>query len=172
MNSTSRLWLFKSALVCAALWLCLDDARAVEFEKKGSALEKALGTKKAFKTTTQIDGKPTDVFYAKGADGKATRLAIVQQRIYEPNCTHTWVIGIDAKSGAVDGVRTLEMSCPHAFPCNKPSFLDQYKGKTIAQAKTLSDEVQTIAKATGTSQLTTEAVVVALRAAQSVKGKI
>lgn len=141
------------------------DARAVEFEKLGNAVAKALGTKKAFQKTVNLNGKETTVFYAKSDAGEPTKLAVVQKGLWEPNCTHTWVVGMDAHKGTVDQIRVVEMSCPHAFPTNKPTFLDQYRGKGPADLKKLKGDIQTIAKATGTCNLTTDAVVSAVQAA-------
>ena len=158
--------------VVLVLWLSLDSAMAVEFEKMGSAISQALGTTKAFKTTVQTKKGATDVFYSKDGAGKAEKFAVVQKRLYDPNCTHTWVVGINAKTVNVETVRVVEMSCPHAFPTQKKAYLEQYKGRGPASLKTLTGDIHTIAKATGSSQLTTDAVSTAIEAAQSLKGKI
>ena len=51
------------------------------------------------------------------------------------------------------------MGCPkYAFPTKSATFLDQYKGKGPADVATLDADIQVVAKATGTSQLTTQAV--------------
>ena len=147
------------------LLLAYVEAQAVEFEKLGNAVSKALGTKKAFQKSVNVNGKETTVFYGKTDAGEPSKLAIVQKGLWEPNCTHTWVVGLDAKTATVEQIRVVEMSCPHAFPTNKASFLDQYKGKGPADLKKLKGEIQTIAKATGTCNLTTDAVVTSVTAA-------
>ena len=156
-------------LILGSLLLIHLTSYAGEFEKLGTAVERTLGTKKAAKKTLKIDGKDTTVFFAKGKDGKATKYAVLQKGIYEPDCSHTWVVGIDAKSLAVDQIRVVEMSCPHAFPTKENSFLDQYKGKGPADVKKLKDEIGTIAKATGSSNLTTDAVIRSVKACEQLK---
>lgn len=163
-------WEKKVILVLVLMYV--DLARATEFEKMGNAISKALGTTKAFKTTHTLKTEPITVFYSKDASGKAEKLAIVEKRLYEPNCTHTWVIGLNAKTAKVEQIRVVEMSCPHAFPTKENSYLEQYQGKGPAQAKTLKADVHTVAKATGSSELTTDAVVESIIVADKLKGKI
>jgi len=148
--------LLATTVVKLALLVHLD-AHAVEFEKLGTAVAKALGTKKAFRTTVSIGGDEVPVFYAKGAGGHPTRYAVVQKRVYPPNCSHTWVVGVEP-SGTITDVRVVEMKCPHAFPAQKASFLEQYRGKGPADVKTLKSDIHGIAKATGTCELTSDAV--------------
>lgn len=157
------------ALVLLAL---IEKTQAAEFEPLGKAVAGALGTTKAFKKSMPVDGKSVDVFYSKGGNGKAAKYAFVQKGIYEPNCTHTWVVGVDANSNKVTQVRVVEMSCPHAFPTKAANFLDQYKGKGPADAASLNEKVITIAKATGSSNLTTDAVKRSITAATKIKGKL
>jgi len=140
---------------------------AVEFEKLGSAIAKTLGTKEAFREKASLGGVTHDIFFSKAKNGKPAQFAVVQKKIYEPNCTHTWVIGVNAKTLKVTGIRVVEMSCPHAFPTRSASFLDQFKGKGIAQLATLKSETRTIAKATGSCLLTADAVVTAISAAKA-----
>ncbi|MCB0404240.1 MAG: hypothetical protein KDD51_05600 [Bdellovibrionales bacterium] len=148
----------KTALVTLMFCLCIENSSAVEFEKMGQAIAKALGTTKAFKSTVEVQGEAATVYYSKGRGGQPERVAVVQKGIYEPNCTHTWVVGLDARSAKVEGIRVVEMSCPHAFPTKKSTFLSQYVGRGPASVKKLSGEVHTVAKATGSSELTTTAV--------------
>lgn len=148
------------------------SGRAVEFEKMGQAIAQLLGTKQAYRSSVEIDGKEHSVFYSKGKSGKAERLAVIQKRVYDPDCTHTWVIGLDAVKAEVIGIRVLEMSCPHAFPTRAESFLGQFKGRGPASVSTLGKAIHAIAKATGSSELTTDAVSVAIRAATKLRGKI
>jgi len=112
------------------------------------------------------------VFYAKGADGKATRLAFVQEGIYKPSCTHTWIVGVDVASGSVTEVRPVEMSCPHAFPTKEDSFLGQFKGKAIADASKLDGDISVVAKATGSSKLAIDAVKKSLKTAKELQGQL
>lgn len=161
------------------LWWSLS-AGAAQFEKQSVALKKLLGPGQILKKTVALKDSELDrkiagsfhheLYYAR-RDGSATAMAIVEKRIYEPNCSHTWVVGINPKSFAVTEVRVVEMSCPHAFPCKENSFLDQYKGVGPAQLEKLRGQVDTIAKATGTSQLTTDVVVTAVKVAQAAKVK-
>lgn len=118
-------------------------------------------------------GSPkTILLHSKDASGHASRFAVVQKGLYEPNCTHTWVIGLDAASSSVDKIEVVEMACPHAFPTKQASFLDQYKGKGPADVASLKGDIHTIAKATWSCNLTTTAVVTSINAASSLKGKI
>lgn len=155
-----------------AMELSRGIAYATEFEPLGQAVAASLGTKKAFKKSFAFEKKPLDVFYAKDGAGKATKLAFVQKGVYEPNCTHTWIVGVDASSGKVSGVRVVEMSCPHAYPTKTESFLGQFKGKTFADASKLKNDITPIAKATGSANLAIEAVRKSLVAASKLKGKI
>lgn len=147
------------------LWSALElsEARAVEIEPMGKALQALLGTPKVFK-------KGANVFYAKNAAGKASAVAVIEKGIYEPNCTHTWAVGIDPATGKVTQVRALEMSCPHAFPCKAASFLDQYRGKGPADVAKLDSQINNVAKATGSAKLTTAAVQRSIEAFQKLKG--
>jgi hypothetical protein len=147
-------------------------AFATEFEPLGKAVAASLGTTKAFKKSFKFEGKPLDVFYSKNSSGKAAKFAFVQHGIYEPNCTHTWIVGVDAKSGKVDGVRVVEMSCPHAYPTKTEGFLGQFKGKGIADASKLKSDITPIAKATGSAVLAIDAVRKSIVAASKLKGKI
>jgi len=112
-----------------------------------------------------VKGKEIAVYYSKNSSGNPKRLAVVQKGIYEPDCTHTWVVGLDAKKSKVRSVRAIEMSCPHAFPTREASFLNQFKGRGPASVKKLAGEVHTVAKATGSSELATDAVKTAIQAA-------
>jgi len=158
-------------VVTTLLFLFVETAHSAEFEKLGKAISKALGTKKAFQKKVKVKGQEVQVFYNK-KKGKATKFAVVQKRIYEPDCTHTWVIGLDAKKSTVREIRVVEMSCPHAFPTRKASFLEQYSGVGPKGSKALKSKIVTIAKATGSSELTTDAVQTAIEAANKLRGKI
>jgi hypothetical protein len=160
-------FLTKTAAV-SLLLIYLDRAYAVEFEKMGTAVAGALKVTKASKASTTVDGKPVNAFYAKDGAGKPSRFAVVQQRIYPPNCTHTWVIGLDA-SAKVDDIHVVEMGCTHAYPTKEKSFLQQFYGKSLADVKSLKGNVQTVAKATGTSELTADAVITAITAVGQLK---
>ena len=82
--------------IAALLFLTLSAHAA--FEKKGTAIEKALGTKKAFQKKVKVEGKEVGVFFAKDGKGKVSRYAIVREALFPPSCTHTWVIGLDGES--------------------------------------------------------------------------
>lgn len=156
--------------------LYVERGMATEFEKQNAALAKALGALKGVKKkTVSLSGAGLDravastdaaEVYAVKEGSSIKKIAVVQKRTYEPNCSHTWVIGINPKKLQVEQIRVVEMSCPHAFPCNAASYLDQYKGVGPANLKTLRGKVDTIAKATGTSNLTTDAVITAVTAAK------
>lgn len=165
---------FHSLLAVTALTMELArmSAYATEFEPLGKAVAAALGTKAAFKKSFAFEGKPLNIFYDKDAAGKATRFAFVQKGVYEPNCTHTWIVGIDAISGKVREVRVVEMSCPHAYPTKTESFLGQFKGKGLADAQKLKSDIAPVAKATGSANLVTEAVRKSIVAASKLKGTI
>lgn len=143
-------------------------AQAQEFQSLGSAIKTILGNAGTGAFKKNVNGK--DVYYSKNGQGKAARLAFVETGIYKPNCTHTWVVGVDPASSKVTGIEVVEMSCPHAFPTKEKSFLDQYKGKGPAEARSLIKQIDTIAKATGSCNLTTEAVVRSIETASKVKG--
>lgn len=156
----------------ACILSAVDICQATEFEKLGDSIAKALGTTKAFKTQAQVGKEAVSVFYAKDAAGKASKFAVIQKGLYEPNCTHTWVIAVNAATSKVEDIRVVEMACPHAFPTRQSSYLEQYKGKGPADSATLKDQIHTVAKATGSCNLTTDAVVVAIKSANMLKGKI
>lgn len=166
--------LLKPTLLTVAMVVELSrmSVFATEFEPLGKAIEGTLGTKKAFKKSFAYEGKPLDVFYAKDGSGKPTKFAFVQKGIYEPNCTHTWIVGVEAGSGKVSQVRVVEMSCPHAYPTKTESFLGQFKGKSAKDAPKLKADIATIAKATGSSVLAIDAVRRSVVAASKLKGKI
>jgi hypothetical protein len=147
-------------------------AFGTEFESLGQAVAASLGTKKAFKKSFAFEKKPLEVFYSKDASGNPTKYAFVQKGVYEPNCTHTWIVGVDAATGKVNGVRVVEMSCPHAYPTKTESFLGQFVGKGLADASKLKSEVTPIAKATGSANLAIDAVRKSIIAASKLKGKI
>ena len=147
-------------VIILVISLMVERADAAQFEKLGSALANALKTKKVFQKSFQTDdGKRGKVFYSKKKSGEPKRFAFVEKGLYNPGaCTHTWVIALDADSQRVEQVRVVEMSCQHAFPTRKASYLKQYRGKGPADVKELKDDISTIAKATGSSDLTTDAV--------------
>ena len=163
-------------LTLALLLFWVERTTAVSFEPLNQAIAKALGTTKAAKRSLGRElasrDQGGDVYYSKGPGGKAETLAFVQKGVYEPNCTHTWVVGVNAHSATIKTVRVVEMSCPHAFPTKAASFLDQYQGKGPAEVKSLENSVNTIAKATGSSRLTTHAVKRSILTAMKLKGKI
>ena len=80
-------------------------------------------------------------------------------------------MGVD-KEGKVTEVRAQEMQCPHAFPAKAASFLDQYKGLGPADVESLKGKVNTIAKATGSCDLATDAVKASITKFQEIKGQL
>ena len=152
--------------------LLIEQAMAVSLQPKGKAIAEVLGTKDAFQKKVTVDGKEQTLFYSKGSDGKAAKYAFVQEGLYPPNCTHTWIVGIDAKAGTVTELRPIDMACPHAFPTKEVSFLSQFKGKAIADADKLDKQIDVVAKATGSSKLAIEAVKISLKGAKELKGQL
>ncbi len=157
----------KQVIVLLATCFYLDCGFGVEIESLRSALKATLGPiKSAAKKNVSHKKEKFDIYYDKAT---LTTFAVVQKRIYPPNCTHTWVIGVDAASFKVSGIRIIEYSCPHARPATKDSYFEQYKGKGPADVATLKDSVATIAKATGSCELTTDAVVTAIESVSILK---
>ncbi len=153
------------------LWTSIE-VQAVEFEPMGKAIEKLLGTPKAFTKELKHSQKGVKFFYSKGSDGKAEKVVFIENGLYPPNCTHTWAVGLDGKKGTVLGVRPIEMSCPHAFPTKEEGYINKYKGKTPADAAKLRDQITYVAKATASCYLMSDAVKRSLVTfTQQVKGK-
>lgn len=146
------------------------SAWAVVFEPVEQAIPAILQSKSVFPIVMQ--GKPRPdlkVFYSKDKKG-VQRFVVLEDRIYETGkCTHQWAIGIHPKTQAVTEIRVIEMKCQHAFPCEKKNYLKQYVGVGPKDLKTLKSKIQTIAKATGTSDLTTDAVISAVEKVQKYK---
>jgi hypothetical protein len=139
----------------ALLWLCAERSFAVDIEPMGKAIGALLGTTKQVQKKTF--GKQL-AFFSKDASAKG-KAVFIENGVYEPNCAHTWAVGIDG-AGKVQGVRVLSLGCPHANPIKPASFLDQYKGKGAADIAALKAHkgIDTIAKATGSCDLTSDAV--------------
>lgn len=118
-----------------------------------------LGTSKASKKVLGA----TTVFYSKDKD-KASKIAVIAHATWGGRCTHEWVIGIDYPTNKVTKVAVTELSCPHADPINESGFLDQFKGKGPVEIKGVKriSQINTVAKATGSSDLTNEEVVKAI----------
>jgi hypothetical protein len=150
----------------------IELASAVEFEPMNKALLAVLGTPKVQKKSISGGGSDAILFWSKGPGGKPEKAAFVEKGLYEPDCTHTWVVGIDPKTGKVSQIRVVEMKCQHAFPCRQGSFLDFYKGKGPADLPRLVKGANVIAKATGTADLTTAAVRRSIENWQKVKGSL
>ncbi|MGZ3688516.1 MAG: FAD:protein FMN transferase [Bdellovibrionota bacterium] len=156
-----------------ALWALVEQqSHAVEIEAKNKAIVALLGTPKAFRKSVSVEGKETELFYSKNAQGKADHIAVIETGLYPPNCTHTWAVGINPASGAVTEVRVIEMGCPHAFPTRAGSFLDQFKGKGPADVAKLDSQIDMVAKATGSAKLATDAVKRSIIAVTKIKGQI
>jgi hypothetical protein len=154
----------------ACLWLAfaVESACAVEFEPLNTAIAKALGTTKAVRTKVKLTRQEVEVYYPKD-ENPPERYAVVYHATYPPNCAHTWVIGL-GPTARVREIRVVEMACPHAFAARNDSFLEQYIGKGPAQVATLKSKVQVVAKATGSSDLTTQAVKKAIVAVSRLQG--
>jgi NifU-like protein involved in Fe-S cluster formation len=145
-------------LATTSLFVSAAGAMAVEIEPLGKAVGAILHTTKAFSRTVPYDGKKLSFYYSKTGDGKIDQAVFIEHGLYEPDCTHTWAIGMDPRSRKVTEVRVIEMACPHAFPTKSAAFLEQFKGKGPADVATLDSQVTTIAKATGSSKLAVAAV--------------
>lgn len=144
-----------------AIVFYVDQGFSVEIESLKSALKAALGpVKSATKQTVTHNDQTFDVYYDKAA---LVNYAVVQKRVYPPNCTHTWVVGINAKKKTVNKIRIVEFSCPHAKPATTASYFEQYMGKGPTDLESLKGSVSTIAKATATCDLTTDAVITAVQ---------
>lgn len=159
----------------AMLMLALvERATAAEFEKVGSAIGNALGTKLVFqKKMKNAAGADMTVYFSKNASGNPAKVAFVEKGLYNPGaCTHTWVISLEYATQTVSDVRVVEMSCTHAHPTRAASYTAQYKGKGPAQVSKLKEQIKTIAKATGSSDLMTEAVQRSITNATAVAGKL
>lgn len=158
-----------SSMVFGPSLILGTQAFALEFVPMNQAISQVLGTTKAFKKDLKIDGEDVLAYYSKTPEGAPLKIAVVQKGIYAPSCTHTWVVGLDAKKGTVDQIRVVEMSCQHAFPAKTPEYLTQYTGKGFTDLEKLDSQVVPIAKATGTCVLTTKAVKKSIRAAREIK---
>ena len=154
-----------STIAIISLWTMLQSSFAGEIEPLKSALISMLG-----KVQVQHVGNDSgDYWFQKG--GHAPRVVFIEKNVYPPNCSHTWAVGIDTKTGKVASVHALEMGCPHGYPAKEKGFLAQFQGKSIADIKSL-DGIDTIAKATGTCKLAAKAVQASITKYQKVKGKI
>jgi len=156
-----------TAMAVISLWTLIETAGAGEIEPLKTALISILG-----RVQVQHEGSAgMDYWKPKGPVGKATRVVFIERNIYPPNCTHTWAVGMAAKSGKVLSVHPLEMGCPHGYPAKSKDFLSQFQGKSYADIRTL-DNIDTIAKATGTCKLAAQAVKKSINEYQKVKGKL
>ena len=170
MKHSFTKWTYVAA---SLLWISMESVQAVQLEPQNQAIIALLGTKSAVKKQfPSVDGKQAEMYYSKGAGGKPNAVVFIEHGVYEPNCTHTWAVGLNPASGAITHVHLIEASCPHAFPTKTSSFLDQYEGKGPADVGSLDGSVTTVAKATGTSKLCTEAVKRAIQDYSKIKGKI
>jgi thiamine biosynthesis lipoprotein len=141
-------------LIVLLLIVFIERANATQFEPLGAAIAGILGSKKGVQKKEINDAT---LYYLKSG-AKVSAIAVVQKRVYKPNCTHTWVIGLNPVTAQVGEIKVVEMSCPHAFPTKEESYLSQYKGKGPADLATLDSKIDTIAKATGSCKLTTDAI--------------
>lgn len=156
-----------------ALFALARQGHAQQFLPLGKTLFDVIKAKdpKNVPTRTFTHGSESiDAFYTKDG-GKLSKLAFVQKGVYPPNCTHTWVIGVNPKSFKVDRIEVIEMSCPHAFPTRSKSFLGQFTGKGPADLNKIK-KVTHIAKATGSSDLTKDAVIKSITLAKKHAGEL
>jgi thiamine biosynthesis lipoprotein len=149
----------------ALLWATLEQAHAVELVPMGKALVGVLGTPKAFKKTVD----DATFFYSKDAKGGMDKVAFIEKNTWQKQCTHTWIVGM-GKDGKITQIVAQEQQCPHAKPAAAESFLEQYKGKGPADVGKLKDDVNTIAKATGSCELATEAAIHAINSYKKIAG--
>lgn len=151
--------LVHGALIALVIFM-VERADATTFEQLGSAIGKGLGTKKVKKKSfTNDKGSNVSFYYSSNDAGQPRKYACVEKGIYNPgNCTHTWVVIMNATTQQVTDIRVVEMSCQHAFPTRKASYTAQYKGVGPAEYKELKGKIKTVAKATGSSDLMTDAV--------------
>lgn len=151
------------AVVAAAALLSIPfygmQAEARQIAPLLKTVADVLGTSKASKKMLGT----TTVFYSKDKD-KASKVAVIAHALWGGRCTHEWVIGIDYPTNKVTKVAVTELSCPHADPINESGFLDQFKGKGPVDMKGVKrlSGINTVAKATGSSDLTNEEVVKAI----------
>lgn len=137
----------------------------------GNALIATLKSKSAVPSKLpQYKGK---VYYTVGADKKPSRVSVVENGTWGTDCTHTWAVGLDAKTAKVREVKVIELSCPHADPINTPRFLSQFVGKgpkDFSKMK-LGAGIDAAAKATGSSEMTIDAVKRSITLVAKAKGK-
>lgn len=157
-------------LALFALVSNIENALATQVEGLKSALKSLLKTEKVFQKKIDFEKAKSTVVYSKGKDGKADNAVVIGDGTYPPNCTHMWAIGINPKTAVVSEARLLEYSCHHAEPTTAKSFMDQFKGKGPKEVATLESKTTPVAKATGTSELATKAVVRAIKLIQAQKG--
>jgi len=164
--------LFTCILSVSALSISLQDAFATQVESLKSALKSLLKTDKVFQKKIDFEKEKSTVIYSKGSDGKADQVVVMGNGRYPPNCDHTWTIGLNAKDATVTEAKLIEYTCHHAEPTTQKSFMDQYKGKGPKDVATLASKITPVAKATGTSELATKAIVRAIKLVQAQKGGI
>lgn len=160
----------RSYWVILIVFLTVEIAKAVPFESLPAALTKVLnGETKVVKRNVKVKGKSADAFIPKKRGKKGYTIAFVQKEVYPPNCTHTWVIGVQSRTRKVTSIREVEMSCPHAFPTRKNSFKSQFVGKGPADVRKLKKGIDYIAKATGSSELLRDSVVRSIEGAKKIQ---
>jgi hypothetical protein len=144
-----------------------QQASAQQFQPLGKTIFQMIKAKDPKNVPTKSLAHPSgnvDVFYTKKG-GKLSTLAFVQKGVYPPDCTHTWVVGVNPTTFKVTDIQVVEMSCPHAFPTRTRNFMGQFVGKGPADTK-LIKKATIVMKATGSSELTREAVIKSITLAQ------
>ncbi len=158
--------------VVVGLLLTLEKSFAVEFESLAQALAATLKEKKqVLKNSVTVRGRTVDYYMRKDVKPDKATIAFVQKEVYDPNCTHTWVIGVDSSRHRVTSIREVEMSCPHAFPTRQMSFKSQFLGKTRADIPKMKDSIDFIAKATGSSELLRDSIVRSIEGSAMISGQ-
>jgi thiamine biosynthesis lipoprotein len=165
LKSTTRASLI---VVSTLLWATLEQAHAVDLVPMGKALMKYTGSPKAM--SKKVDG--ATAVYAKDAQGKVKfPVAFIEKNVWNAQCDHTWIVAINP-DGKVAEVVAQNQQCPHAKPSAANSFLDRYKGKGPADVQKLKGEIDTIAKATGSCNLATDAVIHAVNSFQKIRSQL
>lgn len=164
----------KFAEVTAVFWLLsqIQNVGATEFATIRDVVPSMLKTTKPSKRTIDSGQNKIDVFYSKDSSGKLDKAVFIEKGLYEPNCTHTWAVGVDGKTSKITDIRTIEMSCPHAYPTKDGWFIEQFKGVGPADVAKLDGKVHKVNKATGSSVLLKDAVKRSIANAQKLKGTI
>ena len=149
--------------VMMALFLLVEarSALALEFETTSQAIQGLLETKTYYRKQvlpSSLNSKQMDILYSRNSSGAPGRVLFLQHRENPAKCAHTWAVAIDPKSTRVLGVHVLSVKCAYGFGIRDSKFLDQYRGVGPAEVKDLERRIHGVARATVSSQLTTQVV--------------